>query len=240
MLFSTPVRAEPVEALIKSGDACDSKLQAAEALKYYLPAEKMSPHDGHLLASIARQYRHLMSDASSSEQKLKLGHIALDYAQRAAAVAPRDSEAQLAPGITYGKMLPLESKGEQIAASRHIKDSAEKAIKLNPENDLAWHVLGRWYRVLADVGSVTRALAGMIYGELPPATNDDALKCFKKAIALNPHRLMHYVELGHTYKQMGQDAEARKCIQKGLAMANTEKDDPETKHVGRELLAQLR
>lgn len=242
-MLSTPhfaQAAEPVDELIKCGDACDVKLQAAEALKYYLAAEKLHPKDGPLLVCIARQYRHLMSDASSNDEKLRLGHIALSYSQRAASAAPQDSEAQLAPAITYGKMLPFEGKGEQVASSRHIKESADKALKINPDNDLAWHVLGRWYRVLADVGSIKRALAGMIYGELPAAKNEDALKCFEKAIALNPHRPMHFIELGHTYVQMGRSADAKRCLSKGLAMTNTEKDDPELKMQGRELLAQLR
>jgi len=240
LLTSPMLRAEPVDDLVKCGAVCDAKLQAAEALKFYLQAEKLNPKDGPLLASIARQYRHLMSDAATDAEKLRLGRIALKYSQRAAAVAPNDSSAQLAPAITYGKMLPLEGKGEQVAASRRIKESADKAIKLDADNDLAWHVLGRWYRALADVGTITRALAGMIYGELPPATNEDALKCFEKAIAINPHRPMHYIELGHTYAQMGRNSDARRFIAKGLAMTNTEKDDPEMKLRGRELLAQLR
>ena len=47
---------------------------------------------------------------------------------------------------------------------------------------------------------------------------------FEKAIALNPNRLMHYLELGRTYAQMGRNADARKFITTGLAMAETEKD----------------
>jgi hypothetical protein len=38
---------------------------------------------------------------------------------------------------------------------------------------------------------------------------------------------------------MGRPDDARKFISKGLAMPNTEKDDPETKQKGRELLASL-
>jgi len=72
------------------------------------------------------------------------------------------------------------------------------------------------------------------------ATNEDAARCFEKAIELNPNRLMHYIELGRTYAQMGRAADARKFIAKGLAMTDTEKDDPETKNVGREVLAKLR
>jgi len=37
---------------------------------------------------------------------------------------------------------------------------------------------------------------------------------------------MHYIELGRIYAQMGRKEEARKYIQKGMAMPNKEKDDP--------------
>jgi hypothetical protein len=39
---------------------------------------------------------------------------------------------------------------------------------------------------------------------------------------------------------MGRDADARKFITKGLAMSDTEKDDPETKNLGRQILKKLR
>jgi tetratricopeptide (TPR) repeat protein len=71
------------------------------------------------------------------------------------------------------------------------------------------------------------------------ATFEDAARCFEKAIALNPNRLMHYIELGRTYAKMNRADEARKLIAKGISMPNTEKDDPETKQLGREILKTL-
>jgi hypothetical protein len=50
---------------------------------------------------------------------------------------------------------------------------------------------------------------------------------------------MHYIELGRVYAQMGRTEEARRFITKGLAMPDTEKDDPETKRQGQEVLAKL-
>jgi tetratricopeptide (TPR) repeat protein len=225
--------------LIKNGDAFDVTLQADAALGFYLAAERLEPENAHLLVCIARQYRHLMADATTREEKLRLGGIALQYAQRAAALAPNDSEAQLSPAIAYGKVLPFQSLKEQIEAARHIKDAAERAIKLDPRNDLAWHVLGRWHMVLASVTGFKRTVAQLFFGELPAASNDEAVVCFQKAIEINPTRLMHYIEMGQTYAQMGRTADARKLITKGLAMPDVEKDDPEIKRRGRETLAKL-
>jgi hypothetical protein len=138
----------PADDLVKNGDEFDRKLQASRALDFYLVAEKLEPKNAGLLLRIARQYRHLMADATTREEKLSLGGIGLNYAQRAAALAPNDSEAQLSPAISYGKMVALQGIKEQTEASRRIKDAADTAIRLDPNNDLAWHVLGRWNRVL--------------------------------------------------------------------------------------------
>jgi len=251
ILFSTIVAAsglflvgksrasDSADDLIRKGDVYYARLQPSEALKFYLPAEKLEPNNAQLLVRIARQYRHLMSEAAAKDQKQQFCTTAVEYAQRAVALSPNDPDTQLSVAISYGKLLPFVGTKEQIADSRLIKSAVDKVISLDASNDLAWQVLGRWYLALADVSGVKRALAQMAYGKLPPAKYEDAVRCFEKAIELNPNRLMHYIELGRTYVQMGKFEEAKKFITKGLSMPSTEKDDPETKDMGRQLLAKL-
>jgi tetratricopeptide (TPR) repeat protein len=234
------LHSEPADELIAKGDSYYARLMAADALKCYLPAEKLEPNNVHLLVRISREYRHLMSDATQPQQKFSLGSTAVDYAKRAAALEPNDPEAQLAVAISYGKLEPLETNRDKFEASRIIKKAADKAIKLDPSSDLAWHVLGRWHLALAELSSFQRAMAQFLYGKLPDSTYQEAAQCFEKAIELNPNRLMHYIELGRVYVHMGRPDDARSLISKGLAMRETEKDDPETKHQGKELLASIR
>jgi tetratricopeptide (TPR) repeat protein len=233
------VHANPADELIAKGDSYLVRLQAADALKYYLPAEKLEPNNVSLLVRISREYRHLMSDATQPQEKLDLGSTAVDYAKRAVSLQPDDPDAQLAVAISYGKLQPLEGNREKIEASRIIKVAAEKAVKLDPSSDLGWHVLGRWHLALADVSAFPRAMAQIAYGKLPDSTYEEAAQCFEKAIGLNPNRLMHYIELGCVYAHMGRNDDARTFITKGLAMRDTEKDDPETKRQGQEVLANL-
>jgi len=240
MLLSGVTRgAESAAELTAKGDASDRTFHAAEALKSYLPAVQLEPQNVRLLLSIARQYRHLMTDAKTTDEQLRLGDIALAYGLKAAALGPNDSAAQLSPAITYGKMLPFLGKKAQVDAAPRIKLAVDKAIRLDPRNDSAWHVLGRWHQGLANVSGLKRALGGILYGSLPNGSNDEAVACFQKAIAINPHRLRHYIELGRTYAQMDQNDAARRNIEKGLTMPNIEKDDPELKLRGRETLATL-
>ncbi|MEO8438639.1 MAG: tetratricopeptide repeat protein [Spartobacteria bacterium] len=231
---------QSADALIAKGDPLDKNLHAEEALKYYLPALKEDPDNVDLLDRIARQYRHLMADASENAEKLRLGHLSLDYANRGAELAPKSSEAQLSPAISYGKMLPFMGPSEQVDAAPRIKAGCDRAIELDPENGNAWHILGRWNRTIADIPGVKKMLAGVFFGKLPEASNETAEKCLLKAIAINPRRPIHYIELGHIYLQMGRKEEARQNIEKGLALPNQEKDDNEAKEDGRELLTKLK
>lgn len=239
MLGKAPASAQTAEELVQKGEILDLKLDAAQALVYYQLAEKMQPDNADILVRIARQYRHLMADARSTAEKLKLGNTALVYGERAATLAPTNSDAQLSTAISYGKLLPLQDSKEQIRCSKLIKAGADKAIKLNPRNDLAWHIAGRWHRNVADISGIKRAIAAMVYEKLPDASTEEAVVCLEKAIAINPNRLIHYIELGRTYAQMGKKEEARKYLEKGLAMPNTDKDDPEAKAMGRSVLAKL-
>lgn len=239
-IASASVLGQSPEELLQKADALDVKLEAKEALQIYLELEKLQPDNADVLVRIARQYRHLMADASSNEQKLKLGSTALQYGKRAAAMDPSNSDAQLSCAISYGKMVPFMSNKEQVACSKAIKAGAEKAVKLNSSNDLAWHILGRWHRNVANVGGVKKMLASMIYDKLPEASNDEAVNCLEKAVKLNPGRLMHYVELGRVYAQVGRTSEACKYLEKGLAMPSVEKDDPDAKAAAKELLSSLK
>ena len=239
VLFAASSAFADFAELVKSGDVHDAKYQFDQALKFYLPAEKLDPDNAVLLVKISRQYALRMADLPRQADKIASGRTALAYAERAVAAAPGDCDPHLAVAICLGKLTPYLGAREKVEASRKIKISADKAVKIDPRNDYAWHLLGRWHQSLANLGGTTRALAGIIYGGLPAASNEEAVKCFQKAISLNPRRLIHVVELGRTYAMMGRAAEARRTIQQGLAMPNQEKDDPETKRRGKESLKEI-
>jgi tetratricopeptide (TPR) repeat protein len=241
LLSTASASADPsIDALIQQGDVYDQKFEPIKALEYYLAAEKIEPENLHLLLSIARQYRHQAADTSAIATKLRLFQKAMSYARKAQAKAPQEAEAHLSVAITYAKMLPILGNSEKIEASREVRKAVDKAIELDPANELAWHVLGSWHLRLSELGTVKRTLAKLLYGSLPEATPEQALKCFQTAILLNPKRPMHHIELGRTYAQLGKTAEAKKAIEKGLSLPNAGKDDPDSKVLGRQILLTLK
>lgn len=232
--------AATVDELVKEGDVHDQSFRPKDALKFYLPAEKMDADNVDLLLRIARQYRHQMADSGVTAEKIRLSAVALTYALRAVSLAPNNAEAHLSVAICHAKSLELYDNRAKMTALRQVKTSADRAIALDSKNDLAWYILGRWHEKVAELSTLKRKVAEFAYGSLPNATNDDAAKCFRKAISINPSRSPYNIDLGITCAAMGNQADARKHIEKGLAMPSKGKDDPETKKRGRDLLATLK
>ena len=228
------------EQLIMQGDAQVKALHATEALALFEQAAKADPNDVEILLRISQQCSNLIAQAKTPAEAQAYAKRSLEEAQKAVALAPANAKAHLALAVAYGRLTDFEDNRTKVEFSRYIKNETDKTLELDPKEDFAWHVLGRWTYNMADISGIKRTLAEAIYGKMPTAKFEEAARCFEKAIALNPSRPMHYIELGRTYADMGRTAEARKVILKGLAMPPTEKDDPETKDRGRQILASLR
>lgn len=231
--------AESVAALVAKGDALDRQLKTREALAVYLEAEKAGPPVSELLHKIAKQYAELMPETAAKAEKRRLGEQAVEYARRSVAADARSAKAQLSLAICFGRLAPLLDNRTKIEYSRLVKTHVDNALRLDPSDDYAWHVLGAWNYELANLNSVLRGIAGMIYGKLPSASNERAVECFTKAIELAPGRVSHHIELGRTYAAMGKEDLARTSLGRGLALPSREKDDEETKARGRAALQKL-
>ncbi len=232
-------RAQSVGDLVNEGDALDAKNQNAKALAIYLQAERLEPGNAEILCLVSKEYAQKMSDAPGAAEKQALGQKALAYARRAVECGPDDAEAHLSLAIVCGKAAFLKSARERMEYSRLIRQEAQKAIDLDPGNDLAWHVLGRWNYEVANLSGPVKFLAETLYGRMPDASIMEALQCFQKAAALNPRRLVNVAELGRTLAVLGRKDEARATLGKALGMPSREKDDDETKARARKALADL-
>lgn len=233
------LKAQSAVDAMQRGAALEKRNKTAEALKAYLEAEKILATDARLMVRIAIQYSYLMTDATDPGEKARLGKLSLAYAEKAVKLDPNLCDAHLSVAICQGKLLPLMGIKEKISTSRIIKSAADRAVILDPDNDLAWHILARWHQQLSIITGFKKAFAELVYGTLPKASSEDSVTYFKRAIALNPSRLMHYIELGRTYAQMGETKKALEILKKGLAMPDREKDDPDTKKRGKETLQKI-
>ena len=239
LLVASTLHAQ-VPELITAGDALDQQNRNSEALALYIKADAKKPNDSEMLRRISNQYAQLMLDATSSSERAELGRSTLDAARRAVAADPNNARAHLSLAIVYGRIAFNEPPRRKIEMSRLIKQEAEIAARLDPKNDYAWHVLGRWNYEIANFNPVLKALAEAIYGKFPNASNEKAVECFQRAIVIQPRRVIHHLELGRAYLALGEKQKAGDELNKGLSLPPIDKDDDDNKQRARATLKQLK
>jgi Flp pilus assembly protein TadD len=86
-------------------------------------------------------------------------------------------------------------------------------------------VLGRWNYEIANLNSVLRVMAEAVYGKMPPASNDEAIRALSRAVELEPGNALFHAELGRAYLAAGRKEEARRELQRSLTLPRRSRDD---------------
>lgn len=232
-------RAEPVENLLARARTAEGKLESARALEFYQQADRAQPNDASILQKIARQYSDLVLDQADDRERKRFAQAALDYAQRAVALNPRDPVNVLSLAVSHGKLAVYSDPKTKIAYSRLVKVEAERALALDPNYAWAHHVLGRWHHEVASLGLTSRWVVRLLYGGLPGASPEQALVHLHRAVAIEPDELNHHLELGFALAVAQQPAAARQVWAHGLQLPSRGKHDESAKQRARAALAAL-
>jgi tetratricopeptide (TPR) repeat protein len=162
------------------------------------------------------------------------------YARRATRIDSTGSKGHLFLSIALGRVALDASAKKRIQLSKEIKKEVDLAIKYDAEDDIAYHVLGRWHRKLSNLSWIEKTFANMFLGGVPEeASNENAIKSFKKAIEIHPEHINHHLELGITYQMMGWGELARVEFQRCLDLPKSDSDDDKYKAEAQERMNDL-
>ena len=149
----------------------------------------------------------------------------LELARAAIAADAASAQAHLSAAIAYGKLTDFVGMKTKFEYGKIVGEEARRATELDPKEDFAWHVLGRWHHGLSEVSGVERALCKVVFGGLPPASYDEAVACFRKAIAIAPKRIIHHAELARTLTAQKKTSLAAAEWQQVLALPALDDED---------------
>lgn len=219
--------------LIERGDDLDRHQQTLSALAAFQEADTSQPGRVDVMLRIAKQYTDLMIAAASAEESEKYGRLGLDYALRSVRLEPENAKANLTVAVCYGHLAGYVDNRTRVQYARLVKEFADTALALDPADDFAFHVLGRWNFEVANTRPVLRTLARLAYGGLPRASNEEATRCFREAIRLAPERIVHRSELARVHTAMGRLDLARIEWQAILALPARDRGEEETQRTAR-------
>lgn len=212
---------------IEQGDTFERQFKSAEALASYQKALAEKPDDPAILRKIAKQYVELALDAPAKGERLRLAQSGYDTALRAKKLDPDNAEGRLTVAVAAARLGFYSDAKTKLELSKVVKQEAGEAIRLKPGYALGWHMLGRWNYEISELNPLLKKVAEVIYGKMPAASQEEAVRCLSKAAEIEPDNALFQAELGRGYLALGKTEEARRALEKSLTLPRRTKDDGE-------------
>lgn len=189
-------------ALIRAERAANHG-DVARAVAIYNSISPMETNNASNLCVLARSYCDLTCLTRSASYQKDLVNRALHCASLAEALDPTNATAHASVAVCYAKSCAWADVKTELEYSRLFRQEAEKAIALNPKEDIAYYLLGRWNYGIATLGFFSRAYVKVAYGALPKASLANAVAYFQKARDLAPGRILYHAGLAMAYHAQG-------------------------------------
>jgi len=239
MLAGSLAAQDSEESYLQQGDKLFAAFDNKGALEKYKLAYQADSSNYEICWKLSRAYVDYGETLEGDERAAdyKQGWAA---AKKAVELNPEGAKGHLRLSIAVGRVALDAGAKERVRLSKEVKKEVDLAIKLDPNDDIAYHVLGRWHRKLANLSWIERGFANMFLGGVPEeASEENAAINFKKAIEINPGYINHHLELGMTYEMMDKEEEAKAEYQKCLDLPKSSARDDHYKAQAKEKMDEL-
>ena len=203
---------------LAAGDAALERFDLNSALKAYRAAHVHAPDDYEATWKLARALIDMSTLSKDADQQKQCCVEAEGLARTAVKLNPEGSKGHTYLAVAVGKLALYEGGKRKVSLASEVKKEAERAVKLDDKEDLAYHVLGVWNREMVELNWVLRKFAELLYGKFPSASLDEAVHDLERASQLAPRIVPHRVELGITLASAHRWREANDNLERALAM----------------------
>jgi len=239
---SMVTNAQSASEHIAMGDRDQAALDAAGALKHYEAALAIEPTNYDALTKAANDAVDLGQFNPSAEQRTALYRSAEQYARRAIAANPNDAEGHFQLARALGRNALTMGTRDRIKFAGEVRQQALDALTMDPKHAGALHVMGVWNAEVMRLNGLSRMIAknflgGSVFGE---ANWDNAQKYMQEAVALEPNRITHRLDLAAVYADRGQKDKAVEQYEWIAAAPVRDFNDPHYKEDAARRLQQLR
>lgn len=223
------------------GDEAYAQFDNKGALNYYLQAFNLDSTNYQAAWKVCRAYVDIGETLPDKKDRKEYYLDAENFARKAIEIDSLGAKGHLWRSISLGRVALDAGAKERVRMSKEIKKEVDRALELDPNDDIAWHVLGRWHRKISTLSFIEKTFANVFLGGVPKeASVEKAAECFQKAIEIHPEHINHYLELGITYEKLKQKDLAVQQYQKVLDLPIKDSDDEGFKKTAEERLKKLK
>ena len=196
---------------VSKGNAAFDARDAAGAVAAYEKAIVADPNNYEALWRISRSEVDLAVRESDTDKRPALYKAAQDAAARAVAVNPGGADGHFVLAEALGRMAQTLGSRDRVKYASRVRDQALDCLKIDPKHAGCLHVMGVWNAEIMRLNGLTRMIArnflgGQVFGE---ASWANARRYLEEAVANEPRRIVHRLDLARVYADIGMKAQAR-------------------------------
>lgn len=239
-----PVTAQVVSVTVRDGvvrgDEHHAALRPADALEAYrgVLAADSTRFDALWRAARACVHLGMLDDEGEAGAWYE---AAVGFAHRAVAVEPDSARSHEWLAIALGRKALDVGPLDRVDLSGRIRESALRALELDPSAAGAHNVLGQWHAEIRRLSGLTRFTAERLLGAetFREANWDDAERHLRRAVELQPRAPIHRLALAQVLVDLDRPAEARAELRQAVGFPVADPTDPVTLAEARALLREL-
>jgi len=234
--------AQSVADHIAGGDRDHAARNAQGALAHYEAALALDSTNSDALIKAAYEAVDLGEFTADPEQRASLFRRGEHYARLAVAANPRSAEAHFQLARALGRTALSVGVRDRIKYAREVRDEALAALTIEPRHAGALHVMGMWNAEVMRLNALSRMIAkrflgGKVFDE---ASWDNARRYLDQAVAADPNRIVHRLDLGEVLADRHETAKAIEQLDWVMRAPVSDFNDPNYKKAAERRLAELR
>lgn len=235
-LLSSVLPAQDISVLSREAERLESLPDEKASLAKYKEILKIDPINIYALNKCSELCSRIGQRQPESKMIEDYYAAAKTYAAIALKVNPNNAESNCVMAIALGRTSLNRNGKEKIASAKEIKKYVDIAIKNDPNNFKAWHVLGRWHYEISSLNGFEKTAVKLFFGGLPVASFEESIIAFEKAQSITGGFVLNYFEMAKAYKKNNQKDKAIEILKKMMNLPDKTEDDPKIKQDGRKLV----
>ena len=211
LVLAGSARAQSATEHIAIGDSIYARFKPDEALPHYQAALGADSSSYEALWKAARSEIDLAEAEKDATRRDRFSQAGEALARRAIKVNPQDAEAHFHLARALGRRALSVGVRDRVKFATDVRAEALEALRLDPNHPGALHVMGVWNAEVMRLNGFERffaknVLGGRVFSE---ASWDKAVSYMERSVAADPDRIVHHLDLGKIYADIGDKAKAR-------------------------------